>query len=73
MQHTHLDFSHGHAAEMRVHTPKLVESVARAALRDVPGSQKILDQHFPKGDSQQNAPKPAPIKPQQWYDGYGTV
>ena len=71
MQH---DFGHGTATEMRVSKPHLVESLARAALKSVPGGTAVLNKHFQKGDMQVSAPlKPPRIKPQKMYSGYGTV
>ena len=70
----HLDFSHSNGTEMRVSKPHLVESVARAALKNVPGSQAILAKHFPKGDWKPTHPIKLPaIKPQKYYSGYGTI
>ena len=69
MQHQNL--SHGAAAEMRVHKPHLVESLAKAALRQVPRSTGLLNKHFGKGES--TPVRPPQIKPQKWYSGYGTV
>ena len=57
---------------MRVSKPALVESLARAALKHVPGSQALLDKHFRKLEIRQSL-KPQPVKHQKWYDGYGTV
>ena len=70
----HLDFGHGTATEMRVSKPHLLESLARAALKQVPNSNPILNKHFQKGDWTPSAPlKPPPIRPQKLYSGYGTV
>ena len=69
--HQNLDFSHRHTTEMRVSAPHLVESLARAALKKVPGAQKTLHQHFRK-DFLTPDLKPPRIKPQKLYSGYGT-
>lgn len=66
----HFNLSHGAATEHRVHGPQLVESIAKAALRKVPGSRALLQKHFPKGESFPR--RPAQIKPQLYYSGYGT-
>ena len=59
---------------MRVSKPHLVEQLARAALKNVPGSDAIIYKHFQKGDMSVLAPlKPRRTKPQKMYDGYGTV
>ena len=68
----HLDISPANALEMRVSKPHLVEELARAALKDVPGSNKILDEHFKRGRVHQLRKAPRVIKPQQIYDCYGT-
>ena len=67
----HQNISHGAAAEMRVSKPHLVEQLARAALRRVPNSARLLNKHFGGGES--TPVRPPPIKPQKWYSGYGTV
>ena len=68
----HNDFSHRHGTEMRVSKASLVESLARAALKHVPGGPALVDKHFRKDEPRQ-ALKPAPIKHQKWYSGHGTV
>jgi len=67
----HLDFSHIHTTEMRVSKPHLVESLARAALRKVPGARPLLHKHF-RNDFVTQELKPPRIKPQKMYNGYGT-
>ena len=42
----HLDFGHGIAHEPKVHHPKLVESLAREAIKHIPGAKAIVDKHF---------------------------
>ena len=66
----HHNLNHDAATEHRVHGPKNVEAIARAALKKVPGSRALLQQHFPKGSS--FAARPVPIKPQLYYSGYGS-
>ena len=68
----HQNFSHGAAAEMRVHKPHLVEALARAALKNVPKTHGLLEKHFSKGVSKPGL-RPPSIKPQKLYSGYGTV
>ena len=68
----HEDISHSNGVEMRISTPKLVESLARAALKNVPGSQVLLDQHFRKTEETAEI-KPSKLQHQKLYDGYGTV
>ena len=68
----HEDISHNNGVEMRVSTPKLVESLARAALKNIPGSQALLDQHFRKEEEFVGL-KPRKLQHQKLYDGYGTV
>ena len=70
----HLNFSHSNATEMRVAKPHLVESIARAALKNVPKAQEILARNFQKGDWKPSHPlKPPQIKTQKMYTGYGSV
>ena len=67
------NFGHGAASDMRVSKPHLVEKLARAALKNVKGSDAVLSKHFQKGFSPVSHPlKPPRIKPQKMYDGYGT-
>jgi len=42
----HLDFSHGIENEPQVTHPKLVESLAREAVKHIPGAKAIVDKHF---------------------------
>ena len=42
----HLDFGHGAAYEPRVSSPQLLKSLAQAALKDVKGSEEIIEAHF---------------------------
>ena len=42
----HLDFGHGAAYEPRVSSPELLKSLAQAALKNVKGSEEIIESHF---------------------------
>jgi len=46
--HSHLDFGHGIAHEPKVQQPDRVESLARAALKNVVGGKELVDQAFTK-------------------------
>jgi hypothetical protein len=67
----HLNLSHAAASEMRVSHPKLVETLARKALQNVPRTTQLLEKHFSKAEKV--PPRPPPIKPQKLYSGWGTV
>jgi len=49
--HSHLDFGHGIAHEPRLAQPKHVESIARAALKHIPGASQLIDKHFSEKQS----------------------
>ena len=66
----HQNIGHATADEHRVSHPKLVESLAREALKVVKGSDKILSKHF---DTSEKIPVKTPsIKPQKIYSGWGS-
>lgn len=44
--HSHLDFGPGIANEPSLAQSKHVESLARAAVKHIPGAMQIVDKHF---------------------------
>ena len=46
MQHAHLDFGHGIAHEPIVASPHLVQSLAREAVKHIPGALDVVNKHF---------------------------
>lgn len=69
MQETHLNIGHAVATEPKITSPHLVQQIARAALKDVPGVQAILDKHF-KTDIIQTALKPKPVENLLFHSGF---
>ena len=69
MQETHQNIGHAAASEPKITSPHLVQQIARAALRKVPGVQGILDKHFRK-DIVQTTLKPKPVENLLFHSGY---
>lgn len=49
MEHTHLDRSDGIHDEPKVSSPELVEKIAHAAVKNIPGATQKLTSYFNKG------------------------
>ena len=62
-QHAHLDMNTAAGYEPRVSTSHKVEELARAALKNVPGATKLIDEHFQRG-SVVDPNRLLPAKPQ---------
>jgi len=58
---SHLDFGHGIAHEPQVAHPKLVQSLAREAIKHIPGALQVVDAHFSEQTSYRDI---LPKKPQ---------
>ena len=69
MQETHQNIGHAAASEPKITSPHLVQQIARAALKNVPGVQGILDKHFKK-DVIQTELKPKPVENLLFHSGY---
>ena len=44
--HSHLDFGHGIMHEPKVAHPEHVQSLARAAVKHIPGGLALVEKHF---------------------------
>ena len=48
MEHPHLDMSHGIHDEPRVSSPELVQKIAHAAVKNIPGATAAVKRYFNK-------------------------
>ena len=48
MQANHQNIAHSAASEPKITSPHLVQQIAHAALKNVPGAKALLDKHFQK-------------------------
>ena len=55
-----LNFHHGEAEKVRISSVGKVESIARRALKHVPGGLQAIERHFNKGVIQQEIKEPKP-------------
>ena len=49
MEHQHLDMSHGIHDEPKVSSAHLVQKIAEAAVKNIPGAQAVVKNYFHKG------------------------
>ena len=48
-QHAHMDMNHAAGYEPRVSSASKLEALASAALANVPGAKKLIEDHFGRG------------------------
>ena len=71
MQHSHLNQNLSYSLESRVGLTKNVQTVAHAALKNIPGATEIVQNYFNPSYEQKEIPRPE-IKNQVQHLGFGT-